>query len=328
MKMRTTNLLTKLVIVAFGACSIGALAAACGDDDGGSADTDADTDTDTDTDSDTDTDTDGDADCTACLADDTKTACFNRVVGHVTSENAAAALTAQICAPACIPMTVETDGTISKDFTTCMSFPLSNEDDIHVTIGENPDANADTQTRYSLAFAPTQEEISAEFEYDLGEFARFTLPTDGTAYTAAGGATVTDLEGVSFDVAAGGLGDTDCEIRVFSHPLDGDTPRFVPADVTLDALFFFSPYFWGVPDEAEGLSLGIDAASVGWTDGDTGSYYLLGDFASSNFVACPDASEDLQLGHFEACGTVTAAAGVIPIPDFAVLGWLGLAKDE
>ena len=334
--MKTLAMFTRVVLVLQGACLTGALAIACGDDDAAAdADTDTDTDADTDTDTDTDTDSDGDADCSACLADTDNTACFNRIAGRVISEDAAAPLTMQVCLPSCMSMIVEADGSFYKEFTTCMPFPLSGGEDIHVTLAENGDTCLDTQTRYTLAFAPTQADVSDEgaddFELDVGDFARFTLPTDGADYTAADGATVTDLEGVSFDVAAGQLGDADCLIRVFDHPLADDTPRFVPGDVTLDALFFFAPYFHGTkkdddPDPGS-FEMIIDAASIGWIDGDSGSYYLLGDFASSHFVACSDADEDIQLGHFTECGTVTASGGAIVIPDLRILGWIGLAKN-
>jgi hypothetical protein len=165
-----------------------------------------------------------------------------------------------------------------------------------------------------------------DLELDVGDFARLTLPTTGAEYTAAGGATVAALEGVSFDVAAGQLGENDCLIRVFDHPLGEDTPRFVPDGVTLDALYFLAPYFWGVPDEGfDPLEISI-AAPAGWEDGESGSFYLLGDFASSNFITCPGSEENLQLGDFAECGTVTAADGALVLPGISVLGWVGLAK--
>jgi hypothetical protein len=348
-EMKIVSLILRVGPAALAIC-LAAAAPACGDDDGGSsdADTDADTDTDTDadTDTDTDTDTDGDldTDCSACLASGTAEACFNRIVGTVVSEDGSAPATVQICAPNCTAATMMDGGGFYKDFSACVAYPFpASEDAIHVTLAENADTKDDTQTRYTLGFRPTQADVSDQgaddLELDVGELARLLLPTDGVAYTPADGATVADLNGISMDIAAGQMGNSDtdaCTIRVFSQPLGEDAPRFVPDGLTLDALFFISPYFYGLtPDlddddvpDFEPIDVRISADAVGWAAGDSGTLYVLGDFLNTNWGTCPGSTDKIPLGELGECGTVTADTdGEIVIPDVAVLGWLGLAKD-
>ena len=282
--------------------------------------------------------------CSACLADADNDACFTSISGTVVSENAAAPLTVQICAPNCTSATVNSDGTFSKQYGTCMSFPFTSSDEaIHVTIGENGDTRLDTQTRYTIAVRPTQAEVSDlgadDMTLDVGELARLSLPTDGAEYTSAGGAAVDDLNGISMDIAAGQLddGDTDgCTVRVFNQPLGEDAPRFVPEAMTLDALFFLSPYFQGTtPDlndddtpDFTGVDVRISAEAVGWSDGDSGTFYVLGEYANSNWGMCPGTTAHIPLGELSSCGAVTASGGEILIENVAVFGWIGLAKSE
>jgi hypothetical protein len=218
---------------------------------------------------------------------------------------------------------VESDGSYYINFTTnCMEFPLPNSELIHVTIAENIDTSLDTHTRYTFGFEPTDDDFVVDQTLGIRDLPRVEIPDTGVGYTAAGGAAVDDLNGVSIDLAAGQLGEDDVLIRVFEHPLGDALPPFVPDGVELDALFFLAPYYFAADPAA---TVEIDATIPGWTDGTEGVAYMLGDYTNSHFLQCPGApAENVELGQLVECAPATTAGGVVTIEDVPLTGWIGL----
>jgi hypothetical protein len=305
------------------ACSKGA-----GNGSGGDTDTDSDSDTDSDTDTDTDAPCGSLADCSAC----TTPTCIAGIGGHI-EDDAGDPLPGQvqICIPQCINVPIDDNGDFCLNSTTCMEFDFEGDpdppisDEIHITIHENEE----THTRYSVGYHPTQAEVSDQgaddFEYDVGTLVQFELPAGGVEYTVSGGATVADLEGLTFDLDPGAITCPDdassCTIKALDFPLGEWTPPFVTDDLAVDALYYIAPYLHLVEG---GVPIHIDPATAGWIDGDSGTVYVLGDF-TTHFVDC--GAEDLPLGFIVPCGTASFTGGEIVTDPLPFLGFFGLVKD-
>ena len=289
------------------------------DDDGSGGDADADGDADTDADSDADGDADGDADCSSCTAP----VCIESISGRVlVDDEAPFEGNVQICAVNCYVAPTDSSGEFLFEIPSgCMGFDFSSEEAIHVTL-----LDEEGYARYSAAYEPTQQEVSDgggdDFDFDSGDQVYWALPDESASYTAAGGATVDELFGVSFEAAAGDLGDEDFEIRVLEVPLDQWTPPFASQGVELDALYYLAPYF---QPSAAGLALEIDAASAGWSGSDAGTVYMLGDYVGNEYLHC--GGEEVAIGKMGGGGSAVHEQGKIVADSIPRLGWIGLARD-
>ncbi|HUT76847.1 MAG TPA: hypothetical protein VM285_04130 [Polyangia bacterium] len=309
-----------LLTVCGAVLALGLAPAGCADDDDDGTGTDADTDADSDADTDADSDSDSDA-CQGCAGP----VCVATVSGRVLFEDDTpyAELALQFCVGNCYTTTTNADGYFAWDLPAgCTAFDFAEDEGIHMTLFDVADEAGDW-ARYSMSYEPTQEEISADFDLDVGTHYYFAVPENSAAYTEADGATVTDLSGVSFDVPAGDLGAEDLEIRVLEFPLETWVPPFVPADPALDALYFLGPYF---VESTDGIELHIDPQAAGWSGTDTGGVYMLGDFAMGGYLSC-DGENDVTIGHFEQCVGATFQGGEIVTEPIPRLGWVGLVKN-
>jgi len=329
--MKTTTGMT-LTMLAIGALLLAALPLGCGDDDGASdADTDADTDSDSDTDADTDTDSDTDSDgdcgasvdCSACAGP----VCVGAVAGHVEDQDGTALPgMIQICMPNCMTTPIDDAGDFCLEFTQCLAFDFEDGSELHATLFEN----AETHTRYTVAYEPTQDEVSDQgaddFVYDIGTVKQFELPAESGEYTAAGGVSISDLDGVSFDLDPGDIACPEdaasCAVHAFEFPLAEWTPPFVPDDLALDALYYLDPYLAEVDG---GVVLHIDPTAAGWTGSDSGTVYVLGDFNVGYFTNC--GGDDLSLGAMQPCASASFSGAEIVTDAMPFLGWIGLVKD-
>jgi hypothetical protein len=325
----TTKAISRMtLLIALGALLVTALPLGCGDDDSGSdSDTDTDTDADSDTDTDSDTDSDGDCgeaiDCSSC----TDPVCVAAVSGRVEDQDGGALPgLLQICIPNCMTTPIDDNGDFCLEFANCLGFDFEAGGELHATAFEN----ADTHTRYTVAYEPTQEEVSDQgaddFVFDMGTLKQFALPSEAGEYTTSGGATISDLDGVSFELGAGDIAcpeaaDT-CAVHAFEFPLDEWTPPFVHDGLALDVLYYLDPY---LAEVSGGVELHIDPAAAGWTGSDTGTVWVLGDFNVGYFTNC--GGDDLPLGHMEPCVSATHDGGEIVTEPVPFLGWIGLVKD-
>ena len=322
--MNRSSLLETLLAVGGLALAVALGPAACSDDDAdddGAADADADADTDADADGDSDADTDGDADvCAGCEGP----VCLNSVSGRVLFEDDTpyAEQVVQICVVNCYTATTDAEGRFAFEMPTgCTAFDWSEDEGIHITLFDVAGEEGDW-TRYAASYEPEQGEISAQFDLDTGDHVYLSVPAAAATYTASGGATVDDADGLSFTVPAGDLGDEDLDIRVREVDPASWTPPFVPGDLALDALYFVGPYF--ASSEA-GLQLEIDATAAGWSGADAGQVYLLGDFVYGEYLQCGDG--DVPIGHFTSCGAAAHDQGAVLTDPVPRLGWFGIAKD-
>ena len=85
------------------------------------------------------------------------------------------------------------------------------------------------------------------------------------------------------------------------------------------------PYFF---ESAAGVQLSIDPTSAGWTEGDTGTVWMLADFLGGHWLDCGFGDEFAS--DWVECGTAEWATGdtAIVTDPLPVLGWVGLVKDE
>jgi hypothetical protein len=330
--MRPEIRFTWTALIAIASLLMAAAPLGCGDDDGGGSssdtDTDTDTDADTDTDSDTDSDSDGDCgasiDCSAC----TGPVCIGAVTGHVEDQDGTPLPgQIQVCIPMCMNSPIDDDGDFCLEFAQCVGFDFEDGGELHATVFENEE----THTRYTVAYEPTQEEVSDQgaddFVFDFGTLKQFELPIEAGEYTTSGGASITDLDGVSFELDPGDItcpgDDPDtCAVHAYEFPLDEWTPPFVHDGLALDVLYYLDPYLVEVDG---GVVLHIDPTAAGWTGSDTGTVWVLGDFANLYFTNCGD--EDLPLGHMEPCVSASYSGSEIVTDPMPFLGWIALVKD-
>jgi hypothetical protein len=317
MKIRPNNGSFALLVSVL---AIGLAPLGCGDDDDDGTGTDGDTDADTDGDGDTDSDGDADA-CQSCEGP----VCLATVSGRVLFEDESpyAELAVQFCVGNCYTAFTDAEGYFTWDLPAgCTAFDFAEDEGIHLTLFDVLDEPGDW-ARYSVSYEPTQEEISADFDLDVGTHYYHAVPQASVTYTAGAGASVSNLSGVSFEVPAGDLGAENLELRVLAFPFGEWVPPFVPADLALDALFFLGPYF---VESADGIALRIDPEQAGWTGSDAGGVYMLGDFALGGYLSC-DGETDVVIGHFEQCVGATFDQGQIVTDPIPRLGWVGLVKN-
>ena len=318
MNLRKPFDFTMIIAMAFVVSVLGA--SACSNNNGSSdagLDSSTDTDADTDTDSDTDTDTDTEVvvDCSEC----TEPICIGSVSGKVLfSDETPFVGNVQICTTNCVLIETDDDGYFFQILGTgCKGYDWTTDEAPHLTL----DSADGTHTQYAIAVKPeTQAEIDADFNFDTGTHYYYPLPGTGDDYTDTGGATVTDLDGVSFDVPPGALGTDDALIQVMEFPLASWTPPFL-GDVTPDVLYFMAPYFFEL---ATDVVLHIDPTSAGWSNGDTGTLYILGDYYPG-YLDCGNGDE--HIGEFVECGDAGWTGGEIVTSGINRLGWVGLVKD-
>jgi hypothetical protein len=304
--MRHLLLMLLTAVMVVGGCSKGS-SKSDGGTDGGDADTDTDTDS--------DTDTEVVVDCSECTAP----ICMGSISGKVLfSDETPFAGIVQICTTICVGVPTDDVGDFFNILGTgCNDYDWATDDPPYLTLH-----SADgTHTQYSIELKPeTQAEIDADFNFDTGTHYYYPLPGTGDDYTEALGATVTDLDGVSFDVPAGALGTDDALIQVMEFPLASWTPPFL-GDVTPDVLYFMAPYFFELTTD---VVLHIDPTSAGWIDGGLGTLYVLADH-NPGYLDC--GSGDEHIGEFVECGTADWTGGEIVTSGINRFGWVGLVKD-
>ena len=134
------------------------------------------------------------------------------------------------------------------------------DDPVHVTLNSQDK----THTQYSFAVKPQEQgELDSEFDLDTGTHYQYELPAEEATYTASAGATVDNLDGVSFTVPAGALGEDDLTVKAFEYPIDTTVPPFA-SEVSLDALYFIGPYF---EELSEDVQISIDSHRCGLARG-------------------------------------------------------------
>jgi hypothetical protein len=161
----------------------------------------------------------------------------------------------------------------------------------------------------------------------MGTYILYDLPSESADYTADDGASV-DLSGVQFEVEGGALGEEDLEIKILDFDLDSmDPPPFIDnpyADDDLeevDALFYIGPH-WALA-AGDGVPLNIEPPD-GFEDGDKATMYFLGDY-SGDFLSCD--GEDVEVGHFEECGSAEVTDGKLVTDPITRFTWVGFVKD-
>lgn len=189
----------------------------------------------------------------------------------------------------------------------------------------------DGRVRYVAEIFPTQEQISDEgpddFELDLGTHYWWAKPAPTRSYTPEEGATV-DESGVQFEIPPGALGTEPLDVGVFRFPLEEWIPPFIANPFSTatvahaDGLYYLSPYWQQVV--GEGLVLTIDPPE-GWTDVDTGTLYILGDWVWY-YLELPGIGE-VPVGEVVELGPITYEGGKLVTPPVPILGWLILVKD-
>lgn len=257
--------------------------------------------------------------------------------------------TVPVCIPVCVPATSDAQGHFEIAFEQCRGYDFSGGDEpLHMQLSL-PEGNYAT---YSVAFSPTQAEVSDEgptdFEMDLGEHVLYEVDHPGVPYSVSDGASV-DHGGLSFTLAPGSLVEAmwDSETKqVVDTPVDSETIRVMKAPLEewspgfdhlgLDALYFVGP-FWA--KLSEGVSFTI-AAEPSWSDGDTVEVYFLGEYSSSwggeadyvyfdedgSCTSSPTAHGHIGIGELGMCGTAVVVGGAVSTPPLPRLGWIGLKK--
>ncbi len=312
MNLRKLLDFTMIIAMVFVVSVLGA--SACSNNNN-SSDAGTDADTDTDSDSDTDTDTEVVVDCSECTAP----ICMGSISGKVLfSDETPFVGTLQICITNCVPVATDDAGDFFYILPAgCGGFDWATDEPPHLTLF----STEGTHTQYAIGVKPeTQAEIDADFNFDTGTHYYYPLPGTGDDYTEAGGADVTDLDGVSFEVPDGALGADDQLIQVMEFPLASWTPPFL-GDVIPDVLYFIAPYFNELTSD---VVLHIDPTSADWVNGDTGTLYMLGDYGPG-YLDCGNGDE--HIGDFVECGTADWAAGEIVTSGINRFGWVGLLKD-
>lgn len=270
----------------------------------------------------TDASSDDDAAQISC-AQCTGPVCLTTISGRVVYEDGSAYQgPAAICVGACRNTQTDAQGYFHYQFNECTDYDPGGEA-IVLTLLDSGDAQ---WTQYAVAYRPSQQDVSDQgsddFDLDLGTHKYYALSASATAYTAAAGASV-DQDDLSFDAPAADLGASDLEIKIRRIDLAQEIPPFVPAGLQLDALYYLSPYF---TSSSAGLELHFDAASLGWSAGDTGTLYMLGGFANFHFLECN--GSDVGDGDFANCGSASVVNGEIVSSRLPQLGWVGLAKTQ
>ena len=266
----------------------------------------------------TDNDATAAPDCSACNGP----VCLTTISGHIAYEDGSPYQgPAAICIGACRNTSTNAQGDFHYALSECMAYDPGGEA-IVLTLLDTGDAQ---WSQYSAAYRPTQQDVSdqgaGDFDLDLGTHTYYAVSGPGFAYSAASGASVSQ-DGLSFEVPAADLGANDLSIRLRRIDLSQSVPPFVPADMQLDALYYLSPYF---SSSAAGLQLRFDAASLGWSAGDTGAVYMLGGFSNFHFLNCH--GEDAGDGDFVDCGSASVQDGQIVSSGLPLLGWVGLVKN-
>lgn len=278
--------------------------------------------------------------------------CIGTIVGEIKTdkgENWQGRLS--ICIPACVALETDKAGKFSLQVgTPCTRYDFEGSSaPLHLTILDNSGGYA----AYGAAYTPGQEAVSDkgadDYEYDLGTLVLYELPAEKVDYSAEDGASV-DVSGVSFHLPAKSLvgreWDQDAtdfvdvpaetaEIRVFEAPLDGWKPPF--DTVGLDALYFIAPRWAKLA--GEGVSLSI-APPDGWSEGDTGTLYILADDVGGlgtmpEYIVGNDSGECLTSvdvldkepgGELADCGVAEMKDGRVITPPIPRLSWIGLKK--
>ncbi len=310
-----------------------------------------------DLDTDTDTDTDTGANCSDA---DPDTTFIKTITGQVLfGDGSPMEGKIQLCVPNCINADTDSNGDFTLPFNSCKlyGFAAGTDAPLHVTLV----APGGTHAVYSSAYAPTQDEVSDlgedDLDFNLGTLTLYELPTSGVSYDATNGASV-DMDGMSFELSPEALiahawdsetsefSDNPVEeatIKVLKTPANWDAPF---DEMGMDALYFIGPYWAKLA--GSGTALTIEPPD-GWSDGDTGTIYILGEALmglgeSMEYIAeaseCPEPqptclecvnesdplAEHVEIGKMAGCGSAVFEGGKIvtsPIPRF---GWIGIKK--
>jgi hypothetical protein len=317
-----------LVLVVLLGLALGFSMLACGDDDSDGG-TDGGSDSDTDTDTDTDTDSDADPNCFECDGP----LCISMISGQILRDDGSPVTGEsflKFCMPGCHYIDVDGEGYFEFIPTDgCSAYDVEAAGPIYIEVAAELE---DGYTHHIMAMTPTQEQISDQSSedtvFDLGVHYLYELPAEKVAYTASGGATV-DLSGVQFDVAPGELGEADIELGVFKFPIDEWVPPFIGNPYhtstvpSVDALYFLIPY-WSQVATGDGVVLSITPPD-GWTDGDPGKIYVLGDWYDY-FMEYPG-GEDVPRGELVEWSDVIWEGGRVVTAPIPVLSWVALVKD-
>ncbi len=207
------------------------------------------------------------------------------------------------------------------------AFDFENEDYIHITI-QIKTAPTDESTTYVVAFAPTQEELSEDSVLAIGTHYVYPVSGDTTQYVPGSGAQLLDgtQSGLTINIEPNEMGAIEQTIEAYRFPLDDTHPPFLES-YDPDVLYYLTPYFaqFEGPSDPHLVDIEIDAASVdGWSDGDTGTLYMLGDL-HNGYLDC--GSGEIEVADFvpgDETDTVEDGKIKAQIPRF---GWVALKKE-
>ena len=350
------HLLIWLLLVTWIAVSFGPVACRTDEDDGASdGDTDGDTDTDTDSDSDSDSDSDTDSDSDADTDTSENEVCIAVITGSVRLPDGTPVTgeaTLRICAPGCSYVPTDNAGhfeyelpVLEGEVCRVYDFSLSYMH-IHITV-LSPELHS--HAPYIANFKPTHADVSDlgpdDYTYDVGELILYPLPAQGIPYTKETGAVV-EMAGASLELAPeslvesvpddAGTGMVDvpidtADIKVINIPLDEWNPAFNYFD--LDAIYFLGPYWTKLA--VGGATLSLDPPD-GWSEGDSGMFYMLSDYFVANYLAYAEdgetcvwqqlAVEYIKESTLAECGTATVVDGRVQVPPLPLLSWIGIKK--
>jgi hypothetical protein len=245
----------------------------------------------------------------------------------------------QICFPNCYLAEIDDQGyfllshAVSDSVPDCIELDFSVDEPIH-TIFLTPE---DTFVRYSLASTPEQHQIGSDHLLDLGTHSFAALPDDSASYTATDGATV-DQNGVQFELAPGDLLDAmnnpleEAQIKILPLSEDNavtpfiDNPYFVNDTQRVDLLYYVAPYL--TVSASGGVVMSITPPSGQWSDGDTVTLYVLGEYIGGFdpvYISCH--GQDVHVGELRECGSATVTGGKIVTDPITVFSWIGLKKN-
>ncbi len=284
-----------------------------------------------------------------CSKLDMDVVCLASISGRIfyDNETPAKGVRVNVCAPGCVKLTTDENGyfeaVVKKEDEICRPYDFSIDyEAIHVTVFS---LEKNTYAEFIAGYEPTQQDISDDCSYNLGKLSLYTLPKDGVSYTRQNGAGI-DIAGVSFELEPGSLVENvlddagtemvdkpidEAVIKVFKAPLNEWNPPFNYID--LDAVYFIGPYWTKLA--GEGVRLSIDPPE-GWSEGDTGTFYMLSNYVPGNLIARSGDRESciwqglmidyVRESELAECGTAVVKDGKVVTPPIPMTAWIGLKK--
>ena len=266
-------------------------------------------------------------DCSACEGP----VCVASVTGEIrfSDDTPCADCVVQICVPSCLQTSTNSKGEFFQLINdACKAYDWTADAPIHVQLLQH----RDTHTTYSAAYTPGKQNLAENHNLHTGVHYLFPFPDAGEYYDGTASVTV-NAEGLQLTVQPGEL-DTvrrgPFDIKAMQFPLHQWVPPFIKDASLIDALYVFSPYFRkfeepGSRDTPWFADVTIDAATLGWEEGDTGSLWILGDFYG-DFLRCNETSPVIPQGNFVSCRELSVDGSLLKT-SIPRLGWIAVVKE-